>query len=127
MIGSTRTLRVFAYAGPADLRKGFDGLYGLVAGELGRDPLSGDCFLFVNRARTRAKVLVWDGTGLCIYQKRLEEGRFACLWEESSGREVALTMSELALFLEGSRLVGRMSLSPVESGRKALASCGGVW
>jgi hypothetical protein len=54
MIGSTRTLWVFAYAGPVgDLRKGFDGLYGPVAGKLGRDPLSGDCFLFVNRARER--------------------------------------------------------------------------
>ena len=76
MIGSTRNLRVWAYPAPADLRKGYDGLYGLVVSELGRDPLSGDCFLFTNRVRTRAKVLVWDGTGLCIYQKRLERNRF---------------------------------------------------
>jgi len=127
MIGSTRALRVFAYAAAADLRKGFDGLHGLVAAELGRDPLSGDCFLFVNRARTRAKVLLWDGTGLCIYQKRLEEGRFACLWERAASREVELTLSELALFLEGSRLVGRVALSPAESGRKVLALRSGVW
>ncbi len=127
MIGSTRALRVYAYAAPADLRKGFDGLHGLVEQGLGRDPLSGDCFLFVNRARTRAKVLVWDGTGLCIYQKRLEEGRFACLWERAARREVTLTMSELTLFLEGSRLVGQRSLVPMESGRKALASRAGVW
>jgi transposase len=127
MIGSTRSLRVFAYAAPADLRKGFDGLHGLVSEELSRDPLSGDCFLFVNRARTRAKVLLWDGTGLCIYQKRLEEGRFACLWEGRPGCEVELTMSELALFLEGSRLAGRMALSPVKSGRKGLASRTAVW
>jgi transposase len=120
MIGTTRSLRVFAYAAPADLRKGFDGLHGLVVQELGRDPLSGDCFLFVNRTRTHAKVLVWDGTGLCIYQKRLEEGRFACLWEAPTGREMALTMSELALFLEGSRVVGRIALVPAESGRKQL-------
>ena len=53
MIGSTRKLRVFAYAAPADLRKGFDGLYGIVTSELGRDPLDGDCFLFVNRARNQ--------------------------------------------------------------------------
>lgn len=55
MIGSTRNLRVFAYAGPADLRKGFDGLYGIVVAELERDPLDGDCFLFVNPARSRQK------------------------------------------------------------------------
>jgi transposase len=120
MIGTTRALRVFAYAAPADLRKGFDGLHGLVAQELDRDPLSGDCFLFVNRSRTHAKVLVWDGTGLCIYQKRLEEGRFACLWEAPAGRELALTLSELALFLEGSRVVGRIPLVPAPSGRKRL-------
>ena len=68
MIGSTRNLRVWAYPAPADLRKGYDGLYGLVVSELERDPLSGDCFLFTNRVRTRAKVLIWDGTGLCLYQ-----------------------------------------------------------
>lgn len=115
MIGSTRHLRVFAYAQPADLRKGFDGLYGIVRAELDRDPLDGDCFLFVNRARSRAKVLVWDGTGLCIYMKRLEHGRFACLWNQTRLRPaVELTMSELALFLEGSTMVGRISLSPKE-------------
>jgi transposase len=115
VIGSTRTLRVFAYPEPADLRKGFDGLAGLVGSGLGREVLSGDCFLFVNRTRTRAKVLVWDGTGLCIYMKRLERGRFARLWREeaSEGEEsVELTLAELALFLEGSRAVGRIALSP---------------
>ena len=113
MIGSSRNLRVFAYAGPADLRKGFDGLYGIVTAELLRDPLDGDCFLFVNRARTRAKVLLWDGTGLCIYMKRLEQGKFASLWDERrSPTSVELTMSELSLFLEGSEWVGRVSLSP---------------
>lgn len=111
MIGSTRNVRVWAHARPADLRKGYDGLYGLVTEGMGRDPLSGDLFLFVNRERTRAKVLLWDGTGLCIYQKRLEEGRFASLWKKDE-QEVALTVSELALFLEGSKLVGKIVLSP---------------
>jgi len=75
---------VWAHARPADLRKGYDGLYGLVTEGMARDPLSGDLYLFVNRERTRAKVLLWDGTGLCIYQKRLEEGRFASLWKRTS-------------------------------------------
>jgi len=115
MIGSTRNLRVFAYGAPADLRKGFDGLYGIVMAELDRNPLDGDCFLFVNRTRSRAKVLLWDGTGLCIYMKRLEQGRFACLWDEPQrSAAVELTMSELSLFLEGSAMVGRVSLSPTE-------------
>ena len=111
MIGSTRALRVWAYPEPADLRAGFDGLSALVSGKLGRDPLSGHLFLFVNRNRTRAKVLLWDGTGLCIYQKRLERGRFAKLWPCDTGR-AELTTSELALLLEGSRAIGRGALSP---------------
>ena len=112
MIGSTRQVTVWAYGAPADLRKGFDGLSGLVSQRLGQDPLSGDCFLFVNATRKRAKVLLWDGTGLCIYAKRLERGRFACLWRDADPRVVHLTMSELQLFLEGSTLVGRVALSP---------------
>lgn len=112
MIGSTRQVAVFAFGGPIDMRKGFDGLAAVVTQNLGRDPLSGDVFLFVNRTRKRAKVLLWDGTGLCIYAKRLEQGRFACLWRETAGDTVRLTMSELTLFLEGSSLVGRVKLSP---------------
>ena len=112
MIGSTRQVTVWAYGAPADLRKGFDGLGALVSQRLARDPLSGDFYLFVNATRKRAKVLLWDGTGLCIYAKRLEQGRFACLWREAEARVVRLTMSELQLFLEGSTLVGRVVLSP---------------
>ena len=111
MIGSTRQVSVWAYGGPADLRKGFAGLSGLVSQGLRHDPLSGDCYLFVNATRKRAKVLLWDGTGLCIYAKRLERGRFACLWRAADARVVRLTMSELQLFLEGSTLVGRVPLS----------------
>lgn len=112
MIGSTRSIRVWAYPAPVDLRQGYDGLYGLVASHLEQNPLSGDYFLFTNRSRTRAKVLLWDGTGLCIYMKRLERGRFACLWKQSPGPSVQLTVSELALFLEGCQLVAKQRLSP---------------
>ena len=126
MIGSTRQVAVWAYGAPADLRKGFAGLSALVSQRLGRDPLSGDCYLFANATRKRAKVLLWDGTGLCIYAKRLERGRFACLWREADARSMRLTMSELQLFLEGSPLVGRVALSPapflVGDVQKTLAS-----
>lgn len=122
MIGSTRNVRVWAYPLPCDMRKGYDGLYGLVTGALGHNPLSGDCFLFVNRPRTRAKVLVWDGTGLCIYMKRLERGRFARLWGQKEGRPAELTMSELSLFLEGARLLERHPKSPQKYILKALTT-----
>lgn len=59
MIGSTRQIAVYAYDAPADLRKGFDGLTALVTQGLRRDPLSGDLYVFANRTRKRAKVLLW--------------------------------------------------------------------
>ena len=122
MIGSSRRLRVFAYGTPVDMRKGFEGLSALVRGGLGRDPLTGELFLFVNAQRKRAKVLHWDGTGLCLYAKRLERrGRFACLWK-NSGRAVEMTVTELTLFLEGSDLVGRVALSPAAVGYESIAA-----
>jgi transposase len=111
ILGTSRAVRVFAYPEAIDLRKGYDGLYGLVKQGLVRDPLSGELFLFVNKKRTGCKVLVWDGTGLCIFQKRLERGRFASPWKKE-GTVVRLTSSELALFIEGCELVGRRALSP---------------
>jgi len=119
LIGSTRRLGVHAYTAPTDMRKGHDGLSVLVERELERDPLSGEMFLFVSRNRKRAKVLLWDGTGLCLYAKRLERGRFASLWRDE-GTSLRLTMSELQLFMEGSTLVGRVQLSPKEYERKSV-------
>ena len=112
MIGPTRQVSVHAFAAPADMRKSFDTLSLLVTQGLGRDVLSGDLFLFVSRNRRRAKVLYWDGTGLCVFAKRLEKGRFAAPWERGNGEGLRLTVSELALLLEGSEIVGKMSLSP---------------
>ncbi len=111
ILGTSRAVRVFAYPEAVDLRKGYDGLFGLVTQGLSRDPLSGELYLFVNKRRDSCKVLVWDGTGLCIFQKRLERGRFASLWRDA-GVVVRLTASELALFIEGCDLVGRRALSP---------------
>lgn len=121
MIGTSRNVRVWAWPRPADLRKGYNGLYGLVRNGMGRDPLSGDCYLFVNRKRTSCKVLLYDGTGLCIFMKRLECNRFAALWRGVSDEPLRLTSSELALFIEGCQLVGRESLSPTEILAKPLA------
>ncbi|MCP4902045.1 MAG: IS66 family insertion sequence element accessory protein TnpB [bacterium] len=120
MIGSTRSVRVFAYTMPVDMRKGFDGLYGMVSSHLDQDPLSGDLFLFVARNRKRAKVLMWDGTGLCLYAKRLEKGLFAKLWAGEDSTSLELTASELALFLEGSKLVGKVPVSPEKMCLKCL-------
>jgi transposase len=121
ILGSSRSVRVWAWPEPVDLRKGYNGLFGLVKTGLGKDPLSGELFLFVNRRRTGCEVLLWDGTGLCIFQKRLERGRFASL-RRTEGDSVSLTASELALFIEGCELVGRQALSPEIVVPQALAA-----
>jgi transposase len=95
------------------MRKGYEGLSELVRSALRKDVLSGDLFLFVGKDRRRAKVLYFDGTGLCLLSKRLDKGRFAALWRRRpDGERFELTATELALFLEGSELVGRFPLSP---------------
>ena len=91
------------YGRPTDMRKGFDGLSALVTQDLARDPLSGEVFIFVSRDRVRTKVLQWDGTGLCVYAKRLERGRFADLWREEGDPPIALTVTESISFWTGAR------------------------
>lgn len=112
LLASARATVIYAYSEPVDLRKGYDGLAGLVTTGMKLDVLSGGLFLFVSRHRTSCKVLHWDGTGLCLFAKRLERGRFAKLDGEAS--VVRLSSSELSLFIEGCRLVGRTPLSPRE-------------
>lgn len=111
MIGSTRRVAVHAYGAPCDMRKSFDTLAAIAVQQMRQELLSGDVFLFVGKDRKRAKALFWDGTGLCVYAKRLEQGRFAAPWQRG-GSTVRMTMSELALFLEGSELIGKQPLSP---------------
>lgn len=120
MISLSRRVQVWAYPKPTDLRKGYNGLYGLVTEGLGRDVLSGDLFLFVNRRRSSCKVLMWDGTGLCIFSKRLEKGQFAKLWRGNE-EALVLTASELQLFIEGCELLSTRRLSPEQFVPKPLA------
>ena len=122
MLGMTRRLRVWAYTSPVDMRKGFDSLFGLARTKLGRDPLEGDAFLFVSRSRRLAKILLWDGTGLCIYAKRMERSRFAKLWGVSESNEMELTSAELGAFLDGWNKVGKTRLSAVEFRPRSLTN-----
>jgi transposase len=112
MIGVARGVSVFAYAEPCDMRKNFDTLSAIVTETLRRDVLTGDLYLFVSRDRKRAKVLYFDGTGICLYSKRLEKGQFAAPWKRAKKSTIEMTLSELSLFVEGSEAIGRMTLSP---------------
>jgi transposase len=112
MIGVGRSVRVYAFGEPVDMRKSFDTLAAVVREQMKQDVLGGSLFLFVGKNRRRAKVIFWDGTGLCVLAKRLEKGRFAAPWDRRGDDALVWTMSELALFLEGNELVGRLRLSP---------------
>ena len=100
MFGLGPATKIFLGVEPVDMRKGFEGLFGLVRDQLGQEPLSGHLFLFTNRARTRLKALVWDGSGLWVCAKRLERGRFH--WPAAAGsRSVSMRPEELAMLVHG--------------------------
>lgn len=89
----------YLYRGVCDMRKGFNGLCGIVTNELGRSPIDGSVFIFVNRSRNLIKLLHWERGGLVVYHKRLEQGRFI-LPPQAQGKE-QITWPELVLMVEG--------------------------
>lgn len=99
MITFSSTTQVYLATGATDMRKSFNGLYGIVSEALELDPVSGQLFVFCNRRRSRLKVLYWDGSGLCVLAKRLERGTFA--WPQSDAKRVEMTTAELTLLLNG--------------------------
>jgi len=90
-------VRIHLYRHPADMRKGADGLSGLVCAQMGQDPLSGALFVFCNRRRTTIKLLYWDRDGYALWIKRLERGRFRL--PEGAGCEI--DRATLSMMLEG--------------------------
>ena len=100
MFGLGPATKIYVAAEAVDMRKGFEGLFGLVRDQLGLDPLSGHLFLFTNRSHTRLKALVWDGSGLWVCAKRLERGRFH--WPEARDIvSVSMRPEELAMLVNG--------------------------
>ena len=101
MFGFGPVTRIYLAAGATDMRKGFEGLYGMARDRLCCEPLSGHVFVFSNARRNRLKLLFWDGSGLWVCAKRLEKGCFR--WPEAAGGQakVVLTHEELALLLGG--------------------------
>ena len=89
------------YRGAVDMRKGFDGLSGLVRNELDRDPMSGEVFIFINRRRNLIKMLVWDISGYAMYYKRLERGTFTAPRLNGQDKSALLSRQDLLLMLEG--------------------------
>jgi transposase len=112
MLNFTGSMKVFLALEPADMRKSFTGLWALTVNILKDDPSSGSLFVFTNKRRNRVKILYWDGTGLWVMIKRLEQGTFN--WPKGIDVEngkLELAPEALALLLDGVDL-RRGSLRP---------------
>lgn len=94
MIAITPHMRILAATGPVDFRKGIDSLAAVCRKVLCSDPFSGYLFVFVNSKKTSIKILVYDGQGFWLCQKRLSKGRF-CFWPESASHSLSLEATQL--------------------------------
>jgi transposase len=100
MLSFPTALKVFLALEPVDMRKSFNGLWSLAEQRLGEDPRQGALFVFANRGRDRIKLLYWDGTGVWVFAKRLEQGRFT--WPVGSDRvKLHLAPEALTMLLAG--------------------------
>jgi len=99
MIGLPANTRVWLAVGHTDMRRGFDGLAGLVQTALTANPYSGHVFAFRGKRGDLIKILWWDGQGLCLLAKRLERGRF--VWPQAESGSVSLSPAQLSMLLEG--------------------------
>lgn len=101
VLGVGAATRIYLAPGATDMRKGFNGLYGLVRDQLLCDPLSGHLFLFSNAQRNRLKVLFWDTTGLWVCAKKLEKGLFHWPTADDAQAKIVLSHEQFAMLLGG--------------------------
>lgn len=99
MIGPTGAVRVMVATKPVDFRKGADGLAALVRETMAADPFCGAVYVFRAKRADRIKLVFWDGTGLCLYAKRLEDGIFR--WPKIENGVMKLSAAQLSALLEG--------------------------
>lgn len=104
MLTFATTQRIYLARAVVDMRKSFDSLTSLVRNQLGKDPFTGDAFVFVGKGRDRVKIQVWDVSGFWVCAKRLEKGAFAlpkpAMTKEATS-SLALSVAEVHLLLEG--------------------------
>lgn len=91
--------KVYLACKPVSMQKGFDGLTALASQVLNADPYSGHLFLFRGKRGDYLKALYWDGSGMCLFAKRLEKGRF--VWPPLVDGGIVLSPAQLALLIEG--------------------------
>lgn len=106
MLSFSSHLKYYIYTYPTDMRKGYNGLSGLVRNELHVDPTSGDVYVFFNRNRQLMKMLVWDKDGFVIYSKRLEKGTFEKVTGVKQEVKYKIQYNHLVMLLSGISLFG---------------------
>ena len=103
MLAFPAALKIYLAVEPVDMRKSFNGLWAVASEKLREDPKSGAVFAFTNKKRDRLKLLYWDGTGVWVLAKRLEQGRFS--WpKDRRGTKLSLTPEALTLIISGIEL-----------------------
>lgn len=89
------------YSQPTDMRKGFDGLSGIIRNHLEDNPCSGDVFIFINKRRDKMKLLHWQGISFTLYYKRLEEGTFEVPEYDAQSGSITLSYSQMVMLVDG--------------------------
>ena len=105
MLNLSSVVKIYVYLPPTDMRKGFNGLSGIVRSQFEADPTDGSLFVFINRRRDRLKLLHFDGGGFWLYYRLLEAGTFEELTAAGDSRQLQIDATQLAMLLAGVSLV----------------------
>lgn len=104
MLSISKSQRYFIHCKATDMRKGFDGLCGIVRNEFLQNPVSGDIFIFLNKQRNRIKLLHWQGDGFAVFYKRLEKGTYEIPMVNHASISAEISSQQLILIMEGIHL-----------------------
>jgi transposase len=128
MISFSPAIKIYLHREPVDMRKSYDGLFGIVKNELSMDVRSGGLFMFINLRRNRVKLMYWDNDGIAIWQKRLERGSLQHPQPKDHAKHLVIDASELNLLLSGIELASvkrrkRYVVPELADARQATSSC----
>ncbi len=101
MFSLTSAHQYYIYNRATDMRKGFDSLCGIIQSQLGKNPASGEVFIFINRPRNKIKLLHWEPYGFTIYYKRLEQGTLELPPTEKNNSSISINWTDLVMIIEG--------------------------
>jgi transposase len=105
MLNLSHGTKIYVYMPAADMRKGMDGLSGIIRSEFRADPTDGSMYVFINRRRDRMKILHFDGGGFWLYYRLLEAGTFEALQARDEAACLVIDSTQLAMLLSGVSLV----------------------